>query len=103
MIENVVLKSSQCQCTVIIPHRVLQLTTNSLWCVRDKAEPPTSQRVYVCASVRECKCVATASSMCVCVCVCHPERELCSQPDQRADDRRERERCSQRDVERESF
>ena len=38
------LKSSQSsQYTLIIPHRVIQLTTISFWVLRDKAAPSTSQ------------------------------------------------------------
>ena len=59
------LKSSQVkssQYTLIIPHRVIQLTTISFWVLRDKAAPSTSQQINKFPSKRV-KNLATPSSI----------------------------------------
>ena len=70
------LKSSQS--TLIIPHRVIQLTTISFWVLRDKAAPSTSQQINKFPSKRV-KNLATPSS--IFIFVFSPfTGELCSQP-----------------------
>ena len=70
------LKSSQY--TLIIPHRVIQLTTISFWVLRDKAAPSTSQQINKFPSKRV-KNLATPSS--IFIFVFSPfTGELCSQP-----------------------
>ena len=73
------LKSSQSsQYTLIIPHRVIQLTTISFWVLRDKAVPSTSQQINKFPSKRV-KNLATPSS--IFIFVFSPfTGELCSQP-----------------------
>ena len=73
------LKSSQSsQYTLIIPHRVIQLTTISFWVLRDKAAPSTSQQIKKFPSKRV-KNLATPSS--IFIFVFSPfTGELCSQP-----------------------
>ena len=73
------LKSSQSsQYTLIIPHRVIQLTNISFWVLRDKAAPSTSQQINKFPSKRV-KNLATSSS--IFIFVFSPfTGELCSQP-----------------------
>ena len=74
MIENV----GSSQYTLIIPHRVIQLTTISFWVLRDKAAPSTSQQINKFASKRV-KNLATPSS--IFIFVFSPfTGDLCSQP-----------------------
>ena len=73
------LKSSQSsQYTLIIPHRVIQLTTISFWVLRDKAAPSTSQQIHKFPSKRV-KNLATPSSIFIFI-VSSSTGELCSQP-----------------------
>ena len=67
------LKSSQY--TLIMPHRVIQLTTISFW-VRDKAAPPTSQQINKFPPKRV-KNLATPSSILI---SSSSTGEFCSQP-----------------------
>ena len=78
------LKSSQSsQYTLIIPHRVIQLTTISFWVLRDKAAPSTSQHKSTNKQIpfeaKRVKNLATQSS--IFIFVFSPfTGELCSQP-----------------------
>ena len=79
MIENLgYCQARSSQYTLIIPHRVIQLTTISLWIPRDKAAPPTSQQINKFPPKRV-KNLATPSPISIII-SSSSTGKLCSQP-----------------------